>query len=127
MCLDVVALSGDRLNRLKGLFPNFYVLHNPIDLTAQVKDDDFLTVLNELKDDYDGFVVIALPNVLGITERLAELMKHFRAGVSKPLVFHIPADGVSKRITARLEKAHIPVYSSPERAIRGLTALLRRH
>lgn len=124
--LDVVTVSDEKMSRLRGVFPNFYVLHNPIDLTAQVKDDDFLTVLNELKDDYDGFVVIALPNVLGITERLGDLMKQFRENVSKPLVFHIPTDGVSNRIITLLEKARIPVYSSPERAIRGLTALLRQ-
>jgi acyl-CoA synthetase (NDP forming) len=124
--LDVVTLSDDKLNRLKGMFPNFYVLHNPIDLTAQVKDDDFFVVLNELKDDYDGFVVIALPNVLGITERLAGLMKEFREKVPKPFVFHIPTDGVSKRIITLLEKARIPVYPSPERAVKGLCALLRR-
>ena len=125
--LDVVKLPDDKLNHLKGMFPNFFVLHNPIDLTAQVKDDDFSTVLNELKDDYDGFVVIALPNVLGITEKLAALMKQFRENVSKPLVFHIPTDGISKRIITLLEKARIPVYSSPERAVKGLTALLRGH
>jgi len=124
--LDVGTVSDEKMNRLRGVFPNFYVLHNPIDLTAQVKDDDFLTVLNELKDDYDGFVIIALPNVLGITERLGELMKHFRKTVPKPLVFHIPTDGVSNRIITLLEKARIPVYSSPERAVRGLTALLLR-
>jgi acyl-CoA synthetase (NDP forming) len=123
--LDVVKLSDDKLTCLKGMFPNFYVLHNPIDLTAQVKDDDFLTVLNELKDDYDGFIVIALPNVLGITERLAGLMKQFRENVPKPFVFHIPTDGVSRKIITLLEKARIPVYTSPERAVKGLTALLR--
>ncbi len=124
--LDVVRLSDERLGRLMGMFPNFYVLHNPIDLTAQVNDDDFLTVLNELKDDFDGFLVIALPNVLGITERLATLMKQFREDIAKPFVFHIPADGVSKKIISLLEKARIPVYPSPERAVKGLTALLRR-
>jgi acyl-CoA synthetase (NDP forming) len=124
--LDVVRLPDGRLNRLRGMFPNFYVLNNPVDLTAQVKDDDFLTVLTELKDDYDGFVVIALPNVLGITERLAVLMKQFRQAVPKPFVFHIPTDGVSKKIVTLLEKARIPVYSSPERAVKGLTALLQR-
>jgi len=57
------------------VFPHFYGINNPVDLTAQVKDEDYATVLEELKDDYDGFLVIALPNVLGITEGLAERLK----------------------------------------------------
>lgn len=122
--LDVARVSGEKLNRLKGMFPDFYVLHNPLDLTAQVKDEDYLVVLSELKDEYDGFIIIALPNIPGITERLAELMKGFKESAGKPVVAHIPTDGVSRRISAILEKARIPVYPSPERAVRGLKALL---
>ena len=77
-----------------------------------------------MKDDYDGFLIIALPNVMGITERLAELMKDFRGRMQKPVVFHIPADGISRRIIALLEKTGIPVFPSPERAVKGLRALL---
>lgn len=122
--LEVVRVSEEKLIRLRGMFPNFYVLHNPLDLTAQVKDEDYVVVLNELKDEYDGFIIIALPNIPGITERLAELMKGFKESVGKPIVAHIPTDGVSRRIIALLEKARFPVYPSPERAVRGLKALL---
>jgi len=122
--LEVVRVPQNKLTTLKGVFPNFYVLNNPVDLTAQVKDDDYLTVLNELKDEYDGFVIIALPNIPGITQKLAELLKGFREKFNKPLVSHIPSDGISGRIIALLEKARIPVYPSPERAVKGLKALL---
>jgi acyl-CoA synthetase (NDP forming) len=122
--LEVTRVPEEKMEHLKRMFPDFYVLNNPLDLTAQVKDDDYHAVLTELKDEYDGFVVIALPNIPGITEKLAELLKDVRKRVNKPLVSHIPTDGVSKRIIALLEKAMIPVYSSPERAVRGLKALL---
>jgi len=122
--LEVVKVPETKLVSLRGMFPEFYVLNNPLDLTAQVKDDDYHTVLNELRDDYDGFVVIALPNIPGITERLAQLLRDFKERVNKPLVSHIPTDGVSRKIIALLEKAVIPVYPSPERAVKGLKALL---
>ena len=54
----------------------------------------------------------------------AELLKGFREKFNKPLVSHIPSDGISGRIIALLEKARIPVYPSPERAVKGLKALL---
>jgi len=122
--LNVAKLAEEKLTKLKSTFPKFYVLNNPLDLTAQVRDEDYLTVLDEVKDDYDGFLIIALPNVMGITERLAELMKDFRGRMQKPVVFHIPADGISRRIIALLEKTGIPVFPSPERAVKGLRALL---
>ncbi|GAB4537999.1 MAG: acetate--CoA ligase family protein [Thermodesulfovibrionia bacterium] len=122
--LDVTDLPNEKRERLKALFPHFYGINNPIDLTAQVRDEDYITVLNELRDYYDGFLIIALPNVTGITEGLAGLMREFNSGLDKPLVFHLSPSGITKRLTILLERAGIPVYPTPERAVRGLTALL---
>ena len=110
--------------RLAKVFPHFYGINNPVDLTAQVKDDDYATALEELKNDYDGFVIIALPNVLGITEGLADKLKAASLSLNKPLVCHITEGNISGRLTGFIERARIPVYSSPERAVRGLKALL---
>jgi len=122
--LEVSKLPDEKADKLRKIFPRFYGINNPVDLTAQVKDEDYFTALNELKDNYDGFLVIALSNVYGITEKLPELMKVCRANLNKPIVFHIAQSGISKRLTTLLEKAKIPVYPSPERAVRGLKALL---
>ena len=122
--LEVAKLHVDKAEKLKQIFPHFYGINNPLDLTAQVNDADYITALNELKDDYDGFLVIALSNVYGITEKLPEMIKACRGNINKPVVFHIAQSGISKKLTALLEKAKIPVYPSPERAVRGLKALL---
>lgn len=122
--LEVAKLPDDKSEKLKKIFPHFYGINNPIDLTAQVMDEDYVTALNELKDGYDGFLVIALSNVYGITERLPEMIKACKADINKPIVFHIAQSGIAKKLTALLEKAKIPVYPSPERAVRGLKALL---
>ena len=122
--LEVSLLPLHARERLTKLFPHFYGINNPVDLTAQVRDEDYATALEELKDDYDGFLVIALPNVLGITERLAEMLKAARSSLSKPLVCHITEGNISEKLTRLIEQAHIPVYPSPERAVRGLKALL---
>ena len=122
--LEVPALPLHARERLAKVFPHFYGINNPVDLTAQVKDDDYAAVLEELKDDYDGFLIIALPNVLGITEGLADKVKAARLSVNKPLVCHITEGNISGRLTGLIERARIPVYPSPERAVRGLKALL---
>ncbi len=122
--LEVAKLPDDKAEKLRQVFPYFYGVNNPVDLTAQVKDEDYIEALNELKDDYDGFIIIALPNVRGITEKLADMIKAAKSGIDKPMVFHIPGNGVAKKLIASLEKIKIPVYPSPERAVRGLKALL---
>jgi acyl-CoA synthetase (NDP forming) len=122
--LEVTKLPVDKAEKLRQTFPYFYVVNNPIDLTAQVRDEDYITALNELKEDYDGFIIIALPNVYGITERLTDMIKAAKSGINKPLVFHIPSNGAAKRLIAGIEKIKIPVYPSPERAVKGLKALL---
>lgn len=124
--LEVTKLPDEKRERLIGIFPNFYGVHNPLDVTAQVRNEDYGTALNELIDDYDGFLVIALPNIFGITEDLASLMKDFKEKAKKPVVFYLAHSGISRRLGALLEKAKIPVYPSAERAVRGLKALLEQ-
>ncbi len=124
--LEVAKLPPDKKERLTGIFPKFYGINNPFDLTAQVNDEDYVTAMDELKDDYDAFLLIALPNVLGITERLSGLIKNIKESVGKPLIFHIPRGGIAGKLTRALEKARVPVYPSPESAVRGLAALLLR-
>src|SRR5512135_1962123 len=124
--LEVPAISGERKERLGHLFPDFFVVNNPVDLTAQVKDKDYVAALGELREEYDGFVIIALPNVFGITENLGALLASAKSGLARPIVAHIAESGITGKIRNLLERAGIPVYPSPERAVRGLKALLSR-
>ena len=124
--LEVPAISGEKKERLGHLFPDFFVVNNPVDLTAQVRDEDYVATLGELRDEYDGFLIIALPNVFGITEKLGSLLAAAKSGLGKPVVAHIAESGITNRITSQLEKARVPVYPSPERAVRGLKALLSK-
>jgi len=122
--LEVAPLPLHARERLAKVFPHFYGINNPVDLTAQVKDDDYATALEELKNDYDGFLIIALPNVLGITMGLAGRLKAAKLSLNKPLVCHITDANITGNLTRLIEQARVPVYPSPERAVRGLKALL---
>lgn len=122
--LEVARLPKSKAKKMEKAFPDFYGIHNPVDLTAQVRDHDYILALDELHDEYDGFVVIALTGLTGITEALAGLIKDFRTRVNKPVVFHTSCGCESGRLISRIEKAGIPVYLSPERAVKGLKSLL---
>ncbi len=125
--LDNAHLPQEKIKRLKEVFPPFYGINNPFDLTAQVKDEDYISVINELKDDYDGFLIIALTGVRGITKRLGQMVKDFKSTTNKPIIVHAAAGATAKKIAAVLEKSGIPVYPTPEQAVRALKALLCCH
>jgi len=122
--LDLPALPEPVREGLRRVFPSFYTVANPIDLTGQVRDDDYRVALSAVGDVCDGFLVIALTGVAGVTPELAGHLVEFRKRVDKPIVVHIAQGGVAPRLIRLLEKAGIPVYRSPERAVRGLAALL---
>ncbi|MBF0559771.1 MAG: acetate--CoA ligase family protein [Nitrospirae bacterium] len=120
--LDVAQVPEEKVEKLRGIFPPFYSMNNPVDLTAQVTDSDYGLVLDMLKDDYDGFLVIALTAVKGVTTSLADTIRKFRETSDSPIVLYTNDTGRSFKIP--FEKAGIPVYPSPERAARALSTLL---
>lgn len=93
-----------------------------MDHTAQVHDRDYAMVLEELRDEYVRFLIIALTGVKGITEELSGVIRDM--AIKKPVVFQIAHGGVARNLIRGLEKGGMPVYPSPERAVRGLKALL---
>lgn len=111
-------------SRLHDSFPPFYCFGNPIDLTGQVEDEQYLFTLTQIRDHYDGFIIIAHTGVAGVTLRLADVLTRFRAECSKPVVAHLAPGGITAPLAKRLEAIGIPVYPSPERGMRGLRALL---
>jgi acyl-CoA synthetase (NDP forming) len=65
-----------------------------------------------------------LTGVPGLTLELADIIRDFHVKYGKPLVAHVAQGGIAPRLTRLLEKSKVPVYGSPERAIRGLAMLL---
>lgn len=122
--LELPELTKEIKEKIRAHFPYYYGINNPIDLTAQVRDEDYVKAIKFLKDDFDAFLIIALPNVLGITESFADKIGELKRGLEKPIVAYIAPSRITVKIKRGLEKYGIPVYPSPERAVRGLKALL---
>lgn len=123
--LDVAPLPGSVKQILRSSFPPFYVLGNPIDLTGQVRADDYRIALDAVREVYDGFVIIALTGVAGVTLEVGEMVRDFRTTAGKPVVAHVAQGGIAEKLKTLLEKSKIPVFPSPERAVRALSMLLR--
>lgn len=121
---DVAPLPEAVSEQLRSSFPSFYAIANPLDLTGQVRPDDYRVALAGVGDAFDGFIVIALTAVAGVTLAVAEMVREFRIATGKPVVAHVAQGGMSLKLTRLLERARIPVYPSPERAVRALGMLM---
>jgi acyl-CoA synthetase (NDP forming) len=54
-------------------------------------------------------------------------LRDFKSATDKPMTIHIAQGSIAGKLMALLEKSGIPVYPSPERAVRGLRMLLQNN
>jgi len=124
--LELPSLPAAVADEIRRIFPPFYSVGNPADLTGQVRDADYRAALAAVGEHYDGFLVIALAGVPGLSEELAAYLAEFRRVTAKPVVACITQGRLACRLIPRLEKAGVPVLPTPERAVRALRMLLVR-
>ena len=117
--LEIPPLPRDVQEGLRQLFPLFYAVGNPLDLTGQVRDADYGKALAALGNHYDAFLVIALTGVAGVTLGLADILGRFKVETSKPLVAHVAQGKLAGKLETLLAKSGIPAFPTPERAARA--------
>jgi acyl-CoA synthetase (NDP forming) len=108
--------------------PSFGVARNPVDVTAQMlaRPEMFRNVLQILAEEPEIDAILLMLTTLAdpLAEKVAEQLVATVRGQSKPvLVSWIIAQSLAARGMARLTEARIPLYDTPERAVRGLAAL----
>ncbi len=115
---------ADLKEELRKVLPPHCIVENPIDLTGDTDDERYKVVLDILlpRDDVDAVVVGALPQVPGITSRLADYLAEARK-YGKPIIAISIGSKEAERFKDLLEDKGIPVFESPERAARALRAL----
>jgi acyl-CoA synthetase (NDP forming) len=110
--------------KLKRAFPPFYVTNNPIDITGSGKDADYYTALTEAMPHYDAAVVILLMGIATVTDGVTELVAKAAREIKKPITCCvIQGLGYTREAMSVLLKLGIPVYPSPERAVRALATI----
>ncbi len=121
---DLPRVPGDVRKKLDAAFPPFYGKNNPIDLTGSGGNEDYYTALKEALPHYDAAVVIVLMGATTVTEEATELIARACHEAEKPVVCcMLQGLGYTREAMHTLLKLGIPVYPSPERAVRALAAL----
>ena len=117
-------MPAEARERLYRSFPSFFVTSNPIDLTGSGKSADYHTALKEALPYYDAAVVIVLMGATTVSEEAMELIAGACHEAKKPVTCCILQGlGFTQNAMHALVKLGIPVYPSPERAVRALASL----
>jgi len=118
--------SGGLKRKMQGRMPPYVVLRNPIDLTGDANSERYMTALEETlgTDEYDGAVVISLMQVPTLETNISDVilgMKKF----GKPILACAVGSDFTERVARNLESRNIPVFPTPERAVRAFAAMWR--
>jgi acyl-CoA synthetase (NDP forming) len=109
---------------LDSALPPFFVKDNPIDLTGSGRNEDYATALRAALPHYDAAIVIVLMGATTVTEDSMEMIAAACHAAKKPVTCCVLQGlGYTREAMSVLLKLGIPVYPSPERAVRALAAL----
>jgi len=127
MGLDVAPLSEDAVEELKPMFPSYFSVSNPLDLTGSATDEMFADALEKSvsKGGYDIAIVAPLWGPPALTGEMAELIYERSVLLKKPVIICTPG-GVYTRSKMELFSGRgLPVFSTPENAARAASILAR--
>lgn len=123
--LEVATLSESARRRLAKVFPPFYGIGNPLDLTGSVRDEEYLMSVEDGMKDFDIAIVALLwgPPQLseGLINKLTEVIKKDK----KAVILCSPGGAFTKRMNRTFEENGIPVFATPEAAVRAAAVLAK--
>jgi acetyl coenzyme A synthetase (ADP forming)-like protein len=110
--------------KLQKQFPSYVILHNPIDLTGDATAERYKIALEECLrgKEYDGSVVISLFQIPTLEEKVVNNLIEMKK-FDKPILCCAVGGKFTRRLSEKLETSGIPVYPTPERAVKSFAVL----
>lgn len=123
--LIVAQLSDEKVERLKKTFPGYFTVSNPLDLTGSATDEWYGDALRETLegDDFDIAIVAALWGPPALTNALPAVLAETAKKSGKPVIICSPGGEYAKTRKRLFEESGLPVFSTPEGAVRAAAAL----
>jgi len=112
-------------DKLKKEMPSYVSLHNPIDLTGDANSDRYALAIEECLKEYDAVVVITLFQVPTLEEKVVDVIIDLSKKYKKPVLCCAAGGKFTKKLIAILEANSMPVYSTPEQAIKSLAVMVK--
>lgn len=120
--LVLAGLPAEAKEALRGALPPQCVINNPLDLTGDADAARYLTAVKTLAGHRvsDVSILVFGDPIPGAREAIEEMMS---AGTSVVGVVYIGGGEVGREESFKLQTHGIPVFPTPERAVRALAAL----
>ncbi len=125
--LTLPELDPDLALDLVSVFPEYYQVGNPMDLTWSVSDEVLAGALEKTleKDYYDMAIVAAHWGPPAITSRLADMVAAVAESSGKPIIVCSPGGECSRGRAGRFIDLGLPVFHTPASAVRAASVLAR--
>jgi len=126
--LSMAALSETTIRRLRELVPAYSSVLNPVDLTAEVNDSMYDSVLEVLQRD-NGIDIILMSLELQpprVTKALVEVAIRRSRDASVPIVVCAFGTDTAPDVVEELEANRVPVYPTIRRGVKAVSALCQR-
>lgn len=123
--LELPEFADSTVKSLKKVLPEYGIAKNPVDLTGDANVERYQKALEAVLRDNDvsGVVVIALMQIPTLTDEIIHVLRDCKT-FGKPITVCSAGGDYVLGINKKLESFGIPVYPSPERAVRAMRVLL---
>ena len=130
--LKLAELSESTINELRKILPPIAAVHNPVDMVASARREDYYQVTKLLLTERNVDILIAacvVPTFAGMSrtehaEGIIKAIKELRT--SKPVLSLFMAGEVSTEARELLEKEGVPTYERPEDVASAAEALAKQ-
>jgi len=121
---EMPEISKETIKRMKGALPQYASVANPIDLTGDSDSERYRAVLEAIFKDktIDGVICISLMQVPAVDVKIVDIFRDAKM-YGKPFAICAPGGEYTLKAARLCESFGVPVYSTPERAVRAMKIL----
>ncbi|MHA1953339.1 MAG: acetate--CoA ligase family protein [Candidatus Heimdallarchaeaceae archaeon] len=124
--LKLAEFSQEIQRKLDQVFPSFYAIGNPVDITGSATAEDYKIALETIYDDpnVDSIVNLCVAVIPELDiDKYVNITKEFAKRKEKTFVTSLVGGVEADNAVKELLKEDIPVFDSPGRAVRALGML----
>ena len=125
--LKMADLAQKTQEKLGEILPSAASTNNPTDMLGTATSEQYASCLQVLEDDpgVNAILVIIPPPPVGTAKEIVQALLPTLHLAHKPIVVALIGDRSIRPAIKPLNKAHIPVYHHPEKAVSALAALVK--
>ena len=121
-------LTQETKEKLREILVPYASVNNPVDMTADVTDEQYDKTLEIVNKDpnVDGILCLALFQTPFVTEKLVDIVEKWSKKGEKPMVVVSIGGTYTQNMIKEMEKRQIAVYPSIWRGVKALRTLYER-